>query len=144
MTQRDYLITRDINGNIRFPSDVVLTTEAVKALIESLYMTTQKDVGIHQLDKSFPDYDESVGIKTKGVKKKWTDEEEKYVLMHHEEGDEEVAEALGRSNMSIFMHKSQLLSDFDAFKNGNEDIKGKTREQVVDMFFGDEEDDEKL
>ena len=90
-----------------------------------------------QLDVSFEEYDaETKRIKAKSPPKRWSDEEERYVLLHHEDGDHDVASALGRTSMSIYMHKSGLLSDFDGWlRNEGLQYKNSTREEQVDAFL---------
>jgi hypothetical protein len=141
--KKDHYLIRDVEGFIRFPDNLKLNKEQSDELSEKLYIITTKDIGITQLNETFKEYDQSRGIKTKGGGRKWTDEEERYVLLHHEDGDDEVGAELGRTGMSIFMHKSGLLSDFDSWKQDKvSSLVGLTREQIVDMFLGDFEEDE--
>lgn len=137
----DHILLRDEDGKIRFPDTIKLDEHQAEKLADSIFMMTSAIVGVKQLDKTFAEYDKSRGLKgQRGAGRKWSDEEKKYVLLHHEDGDESVADELGRTSMSIFMRKSELLSAFDSWKNDNADrIAGRTREEIVDIYFGDKE-----
>lgn len=149
--RHDNYVIRDSKGFIRVPENIPLTQKQAKEIIEVLFMSSGKDVGLKQLDVSLDEYDKSKGIgKKKGATIKWTDEERRYVLLHHEDGDDAVGKAIGdlgiggnfqgRSYMSIRLYKSGLLSELELFKqNHAKEIKDKTREQIVNMYLGDEE-----
>ena len=133
----DHVILRDVDGKIRFPEELRISDKQAENLADWAFQVTAKDIGVKQLDCTFDEYDESTGIKKKrGSGRKWSLEEMKYVLLHHEDGDKVVGDALGRSNMSIYMAKADILARLDIWKNANQaSIQGKTREEIVDLYL---------
>lgn len=143
MVKRDGYIERDSEGRVRFPEDLKLEEHIVEEISEIIYMKTKKDIVVKQLDITFKEHDKSHGIKSRGAGRKWTDEEDEYVLLHHEDGNDEVGDELGRTGMSVFMHRSHLLSKYDEWKNDNPQlIEGKSREEIVKLFIYGETENE--
>jgi hypothetical protein len=134
MAEERAKILRDSEGNIRISNPIKVDKDKTDKIIEAVYVHTGINLGYKQLDISFDEYDTATkGIKPKGVSRRWTDEEERYVLLHHEEGDGEVGKELGRSYMSIFMHKSDL-DEWLRSKDGQK-YKDSTRKEQVDAFM---------
>lgn len=134
------ILLRDSEGVLRFPNNVRVSEEAVKEIIEVMWTKNSTNFKLKQLEVSFSDYDVVNGIKNRGVSKKWTDDEEKYVLNHPDDDNGEIGKALNRTFMSVLMHKPDLLDDYsDWILRHPEEIKGLSREQIVDAFFEDDE-----
>jgi len=151
MAHTHYVI-RDSKGFVRVPENIPLTKKQANDIVEIMFLASGKDIGIKQLEVDFSEYDKRRGLKgkRKGPTLQWTDEERKYVLLHHEDGDTNVGVAMGelgiggntqgRSGMAIRLYKSGLLSELELFKqNHAEEIIGKTREQIIDMYLGSDE-----
>ena len=134
------ILLRDSEGVLRFPNNVKVSEEAVKEIIEVMWTKNSTNLKLKQLEVSFSDYDVVNGIKNRGVSKKWTDDEEKYILNHSKDSNEEIGKALNRTSMSVYMHKPDLLDDYsDWILRHQELIKDLSREEVVDAFFEDKE-----
>jgi len=136
--KHDHVILRDTDGHLRFPEDLKISDKQAENLADWAFQVTAKDVGVKQLDCTLDEYDRSMGLKRKGgPKRNWNTDEHRYVLLNYEDSNEEVGKAIGRSGMAIKMAKSDILSNFNVWKDANQSlIQGKTREEIVDLYLG--------
>lgn len=129
-------IIRDSEGYIRIP-DIVFTTAEVNELIETIYLKCGGlNCKIQQLNRTFAEHDRGRSVPgPRGVMRNWTDEERKYVLLHHAEDNDKIGEGIGRTFMAVKHEKSNLLSDFLEWKEKHPEHNNLTYEEQVDKFM---------
>jgi len=129
------IIMRDSEGSIRIP-DLTFTVEEVNEIIETLYLKCGVNCTIQQLNRTFAENDRGRGMPgPRGVMRNWTDEERKYVLIHHAEENNIIGEGIGRTFMAVKHEKSNLLSEFLEWKEKHPEHNNITYEEQVDRFM---------
>jgi hypothetical protein len=134
-----YELQRDSEGYVRFSEPMQMTMQQYEEVVEQLWVKAGIDVKKKVLERTFKEYDGERGVKPR-IMRRWTDEERRHVLMTVEDECDAVGKELGRSGMSIFMRRAQLLAEFESWQMSDEGKlwKEKSREEQVKKFLKQE------
>jgi hypothetical protein len=136
--RKEFKFLVDSEGFVRI-EPVKIDLKVVEEIVEQVFVRTGINFVVKKLDIPFSEYDGHSGLGGGGgVKRRWTDDEERYVLLNClDKSNDEMADAIGRSGMGVFMHKSDLQSEFDAFLRDNPETAKLSREKQVDAYIDD-------
>ena len=135
-------LQRDSEGFVRLSMPVNMTERQYDEVIEQLWVKAEINVKKRQLSKTFAEHDKVFGSKERHPKK-WTDEERKYVLKTVDTDCDTVGTALGRSGMSIYMQRAQLLADFESWlMDDGKKFKSASRDEQINEFLSDSDGDD--
>lgn len=139
----DEYILIDVNGLVRLPERIKIDVGGIKEIAEIVYLRTRKNVGVKKIDVSFQELD-NITHKTKnrGPGRRWTNEEEEYMLLHSQENDEVIGEGISRSGFAIHQHLF-INKEFENWQHeeGKEFVmSGESREKLIKRFVWNDPD----